>query len=358
MEYLIVILSVSTVLCESSSKARVPLVDAVHAPLVAELDITGVKNELKEYIDVQVEKQVNQTSDGKIKTVVNEKVSELKSEMTEDFLNCLNQTEHACDVQVDALLRRFTVQNKLIEYFLKNKNKELKHNIKNIEDWKRPLIKDSELKSYFEELKSNLTSTQEKDLCKEKQRCFNGGTCQTNSSTFYCICTKGYIGENCQYTGLSTVLSACEKGWAEFQGECLQFSQSPKTWLDAEADCRRHKAYLATDDNEAKHNFISQFLNVFTSWGINHFWLGASDYAFENRWQWLETGGVVTRFTAWGVGEPNGNMTQNCLATSFNGTDLIWIDEKCDVHQPHHPIGLNYICEKPDPTYNPGSIIG
>ncbi|CAG2247098.1 CD206 [Mytilus edulis] len=158
--------------------------------------------------------------------------------------------------------------------------------------------------------------------------------------------------------GLGAVIPDCDKGWALFQGECLYFSRTAKVWLDAEADCRRHQAYLATDDNQAKHNFIADFLNVFTSWGLNHFWLGASDYTFENRWQWLETGGVVSGFSAWLPGYPNGNLSQNCMMTVFNGSQLYWDDQRCDSHHGHRTAGLHYICEKPDPDYNAGSIIG
>ncbi|XP_071136667.1 hepatic lectin-like [Mytilus edulis] len=158
--------------------------------------------------------------------------------------------------------------------------------------------------------------------------------------------------------GLGAVIPDCDKGWALFQGECLYFSRTAKVWLDAEADCRRHQAYLATDDNQAKHNFIADFLNVFTSWGLNHFWLGASDYTFENRWQWLETGGVISGFSAWLPGYPNGNLSQNCMMTVFNGSQLYWDDQRCDSHHGHRTAGLHYICEKPDPDYNAGSIIG
>jgi len=93
--------------------------------------------------------------------------------------------------------------------------------------------------------------------------------------------------------------------------------------------------------------FQNKYSSCFVGWGISHWWLGANDYAFENKWQWLETGGVITGFTAWGPGQPNGNMSQNCLATSFNGTDMIWIDAKCDLRHGHHSSGYNYICEKP-----------
>ena len=36
------------------------------------------------------------------------------------------------------------------------------------------------------------------------------------------------------FLGLSCVFPECDKGWAEFQGECMSFSRSPKTWMDAE----------------------------------------------------------------------------------------------------------------------------
>lgn len=77
---------------------------------------------------------------------------------------------------------------------------------------------------------------------------------------------------------------------------------------------------------------------------MRHFWLGASDYTFENRWQWLETGGIVSGFSAWLPGEPAGNLTQNCMATVMNGTNMFWDDMRCDNH---HGVKAAYVCEKP-----------
>ncbi|XP_071138098.1 C-type lectin domain family 17, member A-like [Mytilus edulis] len=155
---------------------------------------------------------------------------------------------------------------------------------------------------------------------------------------------------------ISLTSATCPKGWAEFDGECLYFSKTPKTWVDAETSCRHMHSYLATDDNPKKHEFIKEILNILTVWGAPHFWLGGTDYVIEGQWRWVETGVSMTGFSIWGVGYPQGGLGQSCLSTYFNGTELFWQDLSCGHNVGHRHHGYNYICEKSaEPS---ASIIG
>ncbi|XP_060062481.1 C-type lectin domain family 4 member E-like [Ylistrum balloti] len=159
--------------------------------------------------------------------------------------------------------------------------------------------------------------------------------------------------------GLGLVSPACEPGWTQFKEDCIWFSNSAKIWSSAENDCRSKGAWLLSDDNEDKHNFLSSILYAFKSFHFNKFFIGGSDTAFENQWRWLETGVSVGPYTKWGLEEPDGNNTKNCLAVRWqNDTNLVWSDEICghSASHHHHAHGsLNYICEKH--VNNSGSMV-
>ncbi|OWF41109.1 lactose-binding lectin l-2-like [Mizuhopecten yessoensis] len=155
--------------------------------------------------------------------------------------------------------------------------------------------------------------------------------------------------------GLGVVYPACDPGWTQFKENCIWFSNTQKIWTDAELDCRKHNAWLMTDDNEDKHNFISDILYVFKSFHFNHFFIGGNDVAFENQWRWLETGIHVGPFSKWGAGEPDGNNSKNCLSLKWqDDRNLVWSDETCghistrptSGNKSHVHGAENYICEK------------
>lgn len=86
----------------------------------------------------------------------------------------------------------------------------------------------------------------------------------------------------------------------------------------------------------------------FSAWGAPKFWLGGSDYVIEGQWRWVETGIAMTGFSIWGPGYPKpDSLSQSCLITYFNGTEMFWADHSCGHAQHgHHSNGYNYICEK------------
>ncbi|XP_069119929.1 lactose-binding lectin l-2-like [Argopecten irradians] len=166
--------------------------------------------------------------------------------------------------------------------------------------------------------------------------------------------------------GLGVVYPACEPGWTEYKEDCIWFSNTPKTWIDAEFDCRKKNSWLLSDDSEDKHDFLSNILYAFRVFHFNHFFIGGSDITFEDQWRWLETGRNLGPFTRWGMGEPDGNNSKNCLSLKFeNDRDLVWSDETCGYHS-DHPHGNKsnvhgaeyYICEKPLLNTNGPNVVG
>nr|XP_022293549.1 perlucin-like protein isoform X1 [Crassostrea virginica] len=140
--------------------------------------------------------------------------------------------------------------------------------------------------------------------------------------------------------GFTTIQTSCPVDWAEFSGECYYFGNVHRSWLDAENQCRRMHGFLLTDDNSAKHKFVSNILSVLHSLRQNTFWIGASDYTIEGHFRWLETGLPIGNFSAWGPGKPSQNDTKNCVRMFYNGDEYNWEDVDCNDRT------TNYICEK------------
>lgn len=169
--------------------------------------------------------------------------------------------------------------------------------------------------------------------------------CQYCCESSFCnnkVCVRGATPpSHVETTSIFTVQTSCPVDWAEYKGECLYFGNSRQRWLDAENQCRKFHAYLATDDNADKHNFISNILSVLHSLHQNTFWIGANDFAIEGSFRWLETGLPIGNYTAWGSGKPTRNDTNNCIRMFYNGDQYKWEDVACGDRTTY------YICEKP-----------
>jgi len=79
MELFIIVGLFTTCFSHPVSKARMPLLDNMRAPLFAELDISNVNEQLRDYIDDNVEIQVNDTFHEKIEDMINKKHTEIKA---------------------------------------------------------------------------------------------------------------------------------------------------------------------------------------------------------------------------------------------------------------------------------------
>jgi hypothetical protein len=74
---------------------------------------------------------------------------------------------------------------------------------------------------------------------------------------------------------------------------------------------------------------------------IYRYWTGASDFAVEGSWRWLETGlPIGSSYTNWADGRPTNNGTFNCMMMEWVGDDVKWVDVECN----HRDV--SYICEK------------
>ncbi|XP_060068546.1 perlucin-like protein [Ylistrum balloti] len=145
----------------------------------------------------------------------------------------------------------------------------------------------------------------------------------------------------------------CEPGWAEFKEDCIYFGHDRTTWDDAERRCRDRGAWLLSDDNEEKHDFLSDLLEVLFNWHYERFFIGGSDYYFEGQFRWVETGAPVGPFSRWAAGQPQINNTRNCLMLMWENDDLVWSDQLCRPRESTY-----YLCEKLGNTTTGPGIIG
>merc|ERR1711860_349519 len=151
------------------------------------------------------------------------------------------------------------------------------------------------------------------------------------------------------------VTCRCPNRWGLIDNDCVYFSPNALTWSAAEAECRSRGGYLATDDSAEKHKIITYVANLLLSHHDHSFWLGATDYAVEGQWRWLENGEDLSglNVTHWDVGFPTNNKSLNCLGAHWNHSrHLVWRQDDCSFKQAA-------ICEKPQhfPTTLPPLIV-
>ncbi|XP_062595962.1 perlucin-like protein [Saccostrea cucullata] len=139
---------------------------------------------------------------------------------------------------------------------------------------------------------------------------------------------------------IACTLCNCPLDWAEYDGECLYFGHDRRDYLGSQRDCKSKNSYLVTVDNAAKATFIRQVVSVMHSNRLYRYWTGASDFAIEGSWRWLETGAAVGPYTNWADGRPTNNGTFNCMMMEWVGDELKWVDVECNHRD------TTYICEK------------
>ena len=130
MELFIIVGFFTTCFSHPVSNARMPLLRGMRTPLFAELDISNLNEQLKEYIDDNVEIQVNDTFHEKIEDMVNKKDTEIKA---------------TYDRTLSALVQEVKSQFSELELNLKREYEDIKN----------------QQKQKFDELYRNITNEQE-----------------------------------------------------------------------------------------------------------------------------------------------------------------------------------------------------
>ena len=117
----------------------------------------------------------------------------------------------------------------------------------------------------------------------------------------------------------------CPAGMEVFNRNCYKLMDSPKTWSDAETECKGqswkgNQGHLASLHSEEEQSFIS-------SLSSERLWLGGNDLQKEGHWTW--TDGSATTYKNWGPDNPsNHGGNEHCMEL-YASSDRKWNDIDC-----------------------------
>ncbi|GFO14235.1 Brevican core protein, partial [Plakobranchus ocellatus] len=124
----------------------------------------------------------------------------------------------------------------------------------------------------------------------------------------------------------------CPAGWSFYQPElaCYRWSETKKTFADAEADCATYNGTLATAKNAEEKDFVESLR------GTDWIWIGLNDIRTENNFVWSD--GTPTLWSNWRSGQPDNWRNEDCVM-AFHGSG-VWNDLSCYY-------SLQYVCKYP-----------
>ncbi|XP_033613975.1 brevican core protein [Fukomys damarensis] len=155
--------------------------------------------------------------------------------------------------------------------------------------------------------------------------CHNGGTCVEEEKGVSCLCLPGYGGPLCDVG-----LRSCSPGWDAFQGACYRHFAARRSWEDAESQCRRLGAHLASVRTPEEQAFLNGRYREYQ-------WIGLNDRTIEGDFLWSD--GVPLLYENWNPGQPDSYFLsgENCVVMVWHDQGQ-WSDVPCNYH-------LSYTCK-------------
>ncbi|XP_033635678.1 alpha-N-acetylgalactosamine-specific lectin-like [Asterias rubens] len=135
----------------------------------------------------------------------------------------------------------------------------------------------------------------------------------------------------------------CPPPWHGFEGNCYQFIDLQKSWLEAEKHCQMlshpgKMVHLASIHSNKEDAFIGSLVK-----SLKHskktkadegesYWIGYHDIGHENVHQWIDETAAV--YCNWATGEPNNYPeSENCVEKYKQYASQKWNDFDCNAKQ-------------------------
>ncbi|XP_072134210.1 aggrecan core protein isoform X1 [Mobula birostris] len=156
--------------------------------------------------------------------------------------------------------------------------------------------------------------------------CQNGATCIDGIDSFKCLCLPSYGGDLCEID-----VEKCEVGWAKFQGHCYKHFVDRQTWEEAENQCRKHRAHLASLVTPEEQAFVN-------SYAQDYQWIGLNDKTIEGDFRWTDASPLL--YENWRPNQPDSffRSGEDCVVMIWHENGQ-WNDVPCNYHLP-------YTCKK------------
>uniref|UniRef100_A0A8C8VXA4 C-type lectin domain-containing protein n=1 Tax=Peromyscus maniculatus bairdii TaxID=230844 RepID=A0A8C8VXA4_PERMB len=103
----------------------------------------------------------------------------------------------------------------------------------------------------------------------------------------------------CQLASLKngSEMACCPLHWVEHEGSCYWFSQSGKSWPEADKHCQLQNAHLVVVNSLEEQNFLQNRIAKMVTW------IGLTDQ--NGPWQWVDGTDFKKSFTYWDALQPD-----------------------------------------------------
>ncbi|XP_078664783.1 sushi, von Willebrand factor type A, EGF and pentraxin domain-containing protein 1-like [Branchiostoma floridae x Branchiostoma belcheri] len=161
------------------------------------------------------------------------------------------------------------------------------------------------------------------DECRYVGFCPDHSTCTNTEGDYYCTCEQGYQGDNCEDINecRNATLNTCGPNQVcvntagsfqcddctMFHGKCFTVSDTSVTFSESEEKCAAGGGTVVTVKDQHVQDFLVQLLSV----SNKDVWIGLTDRDVEGQFMWSD--GSQLAYSAWAPGEPNGDITKNCV---------------------------------------------